>query len=62
MKVKTYQARQLGPRTVVVTKCDHLKYITAVKQETKKAYESLYKIEKIDEAMRDYLIQRIEEL
>ena len=62
MKVKTYQARQLDPRTVVVTNADHLKVLNAVKQEAKKAYESLYKIEKIDKAMRDYLIQRIEEL
>lgn len=45
MKPKTYQARQLDPRTVVVTNTDYLKVLNAVKQEAKKAYESLYKLE-----------------
>lgn len=62
MKIKKYQASQLDPRAVVVPIKEFDKKVRSLKLEITKAYISLYNIGRIDEAMRDYLVQRIENM
>lgn len=58
MKVRRYQASQLDPRAIVVPINDFDKKVKSLKSEITKAYN----IGKIDENMRDYLIERIENM
>lgn len=62
MKVRKYQASQLDPRAIVVPINDFGKKVKSLKSEITKAYISLYNMGKIDENMRDYLIERIEDM
>lgn len=62
MTLKKYQARQLDPRTVVITMHEHERHVNRIKTEMYVALASLNRCGSISNELHDYWKKRIKEL